>query len=85
MARAWYTYDTVGNPLSPTSYRLITSKPGCVNGPIICSIYATKGNAFPILSANILQYIANGLANNIAEPAIPVGSKFYVYLKGLTV
>jgi len=83
MARSWYAYDTIGNPFSPTSYRKQTSVPGCLNGPIICTIYATAGNIYPRLSNNLLEYIANGLANNVAEPALPVGSKFYVYLKGL--
>lgn len=85
MSRYWYAFNSVGDPFSPTSYRKITSTPGCINGPLICAVYA-QGSTYPIgFSNNILQYISNGLANNIAEPALPVGSKFFVYLKGTAI
>lgn len=84
MARFWYAYDTVGNPYAVSSYRLQLSIPGCINGPVVCAIYVPGGAEFPApLSTNIKRYIANGLANNVAEPATPPGAKFYVYLKGL--
>lgn len=83
MARYWYAYNAVGDPYSAASYRRQTTIPGCLNGPLICAIYSPGGSVFPPpLSDNIKQYITNGLANNIAEPAIPAGSKFFVYLKG---
>jgi hypothetical protein len=85
MSRYWYAYNTTGDPFSIRSYRRITSTPGCLNGPVICSLYAPGGLINPTpFSSNMIQYIANGLANNIAEPAVPANSKFYVYLKSLT-
>jgi len=86
MARIWYSYDTVGNPYAISSYRRTTATPGCLNGPVICAIYATNGGEHPlVISDNLKTYIANGLSNNIAEPAIPPEAKFYVYLKGLNI
>lgn len=86
MARYWYAYDQIGNPYISSSYRRQTTTPGCLNGPVICAIYAEAGRVNPgPLSANILQYIANGLANNVAEPSTPAGNKFYIYLKGLSI
>lgn len=85
MARFWYSYDTVGSPYALSSYRRQTSTPGCLNGPVVCAIYATAGGEHPLLlSTNLRQYIADGLANNVAEPATPAGNKFYVYLKSLS-
>jgi hypothetical protein len=84
MSRFWFAYDTVGNPFAISSYRRQISTPGCLNGPVICAIYSPGGLDYPApLSHNLKRYIAAGLANNIAEPATPPGSKFYVYLKGL--
>ena len=84
MARIWYSYDTIGNPYAISSYRQTTTTPGCLNGPVICAIYATNGGDHPLsISNNLREYIANGLSNNVAEPALPAGSKFFVYLKGL--
>jgi hypothetical protein len=85
MARKWYAYDGVGNPFLLGSYRLQTTIPGCINGPVICSIYAQGQAEFPEnISLNLRRYIANGLANGVAEPATPPRQKFYVYMKGLS-
>jgi len=85
MARFWFSYDTVNNPFHPASYRKQVTIPGCLNGPVICAIYATGTGERPaIISLNLRRYIAAGLANNIAQPAIPAGAKFFVYLKGLS-
>jgi len=84
MARFWFSYDTVNNPFHPASYRRQITIPGCLNGPVICAIYAQgNGDRPSILSNNLRRYIADGLSNNIAQPSTPPGSKFYVYLKGL--
>lgn len=84
-ARYWYSFDNTGNPYSPGSYTRQTSRPGCINGPVICTVYVPGGNQNPLpFSPNMRQYIANGLANNVAEPATPPGVKFFVYLKGLS-
>ena len=84
MARSWFAYDTVNDPFHPASYRRQNSTPGCINGPVICSIYALGTAERPtLISINLRRYIADGLANNIAEPATPAGSKFFVYMKAL--
>ena len=85
MSRFWYSYDAVGDPFALSSYRRQTRMPGCLNGPIICSILAPGGDIYPShLSNNMQQYIADGLASTIAEPSLPPGSKIYVYFKGLS-
>lgn len=85
MARNWYSYNTVGDPFLPSSYRKQVSTPGCLNGSVICAIYVPAGDVYPAdpFSPNMAQYIADGLSNNVAEPAFPPGNKFYVYLKNL--
>lgn len=85
MARFWFSYDNINNLYHPASYRRQSSNPGCLNGPVLCTIYAPGAGSQPtIISHNMRRYIANGVANNIAQPAFPTGSKFYVYLKGLS-
>jgi hypothetical protein len=85
MGRYWYAYDTIGNPFALKSYRRQASIPGCLNGPVICSISVRSdgGEYPPEISVNVRQYIADALANNVAEPVTPPGSKFYVYSKNL--
>jgi hypothetical protein len=83
MARLWYSFDGFGSPYTLSSYRRTTAAPGCVNGPLVCAIYAEFGGEHPRrLSPNLIEYIANGLSNNVAEPALPPQSKFFVYMKG---
>jgi hypothetical protein len=85
MSRFWFSYDTVHSPFLPSSYKRQISTPGCINGPVICAIYARGFGEQPeFISDNLRQYIADGLSNYVAEPATPPGSKFYVYLKGLS-
>jgi len=85
MAKAWYAFiaGTTGDPLIPGNYRKMTNKPGCLNGPFICSIYVEGSDETPIITRNsqISRYIVDGLANGVAEPQFPIGSKKYVYLK----
>ena len=84
MARFWFAYDTINDPFHPASYRKQIITPGCLNGPVICAIYAPGAGDRPtFISTNIRRYIADGLANNVAQPSTPANSKFYVYLKGL--
>lgn len=85
MSRFWFSYDNIHNPFLPSSYRRQTLAPGCINGPIMCAIYAQGFGDHPeFLSDNLREYIAAGLSNTVAEPAFPPGSKFYVYLKSFT-
>lgn len=79
MARYWYTYNGVGDPLLCSSYNLSILKPSCINGCTVCAIYAT-GAASPTcpLSYNMRTYIAS-LQNYtcIAQPFL--NGKIYVY------
>ncbi|MBB5637826.1 hypothetical protein HDF26_000845 [Pedobacter cryoconitis] len=82
--KAWYAYDGIGDPYHAASYRKITQKLKCENGKHICAIFAGHGdiNPFSPLSANIQQYIANGLVSGLAQPPhYKKHSQYYVYLK----
>jgi len=87
MAKAWYAYNCgnncAANPTLASSYRLMSDKPACLDGPNICAILANGGGTVPTapLSNNIRAYIADGLATGLAQPQIPIFSKLYVYLK----
>ncbi|MBB5620648.1 hypothetical protein HDE69_001697 [Pedobacter cryoconitis] len=82
MARAWYAYNGVGDPLVLGSYLLATVKPGCINGSRICAIYELNGGTTPqILSQNIRSYIANTQVLLVAQPDSNPGIKKYVYGK----
>lgn len=83
MARYWYSYIGTGDPTVGFNYRLITVKPGCLNGNVICAIYALAGDGFPKtpLSINIQQYISNALGTLVAQPQDSGRAKKYVYLK----
>lgn len=65
------------------SYHVITGKPGCVSGASVCAIYAGDCGPSPVspLSSNILTYIADALGELVAQPQLPVGSKYFVYMK----
>lgn len=81
MARSWYVYNNTGDPQLPYSFILSTQKPNCLNGFVVCAIYATDGNpVLTSLSINIQNYVAAGLVTGIAQPQ---GSsiKKYVYMK----
>lgn len=84
MANFWYSYKGTGDPTLSTNYALLKNvKPGCLNGVQICNIYVPGGGASPLapLPSNIQNYIAAALSSQIAEPQIPAGTKFFVYLK----
>ncbi|CAM4422834.1 hypothetical protein SAMN06265348_1185 [Pedobacter westerhofensis] len=91
MAKAWYVYNGSTNAdaqYSAGNYRILSpdNKPACVNGTQICAIYANFTGTSPtlnpdILSLNIKQYIANGLATLVAQPQIPTDAKRHIYLK----
>ncbi|MBB5620645.1 hypothetical protein HDE69_001694 [Pedobacter cryoconitis] len=82
MARAWYNYNGVGDPLVLGSYLLSTVKPACINGGKVCAIYELNGGATPqLLSSNIRNYIANLLSLSVAQPDSIPGIKKYVYGK----
>ncbi|MET4142839.1 hypothetical protein [Pedobacter sp. UYP1] len=82
MARAWYSYNGIGDPLLIASYIFAPIKPACLNGVNICSIYTPNGGPNPsVLSANIRNYIANTLSTLVAQPDANPGLKKYVYGK----
>lgn len=82
--KSWYHYG-VGDPLSAKSYYKLGILPHyCLCGDKICMIYVENGNNAELdtLSANIQQYIKNGLSTGCPQPQKPYGSKFFVYLRG---
>lgn len=82
MARSWYAYNGVGDPLLPASYNIAYIKPNCVNGGGICAIYANGVGLNPIsLSTNMRNYIAQVQLSLVARPDFSTGVKKYVYGK----
>lgn len=83
MARFWYVYDGIGNPLLSSSYNALITKPICSTGCRICAIYVV-GAATPAapLSTNIKNYIINfSMGSASPQPFEPLGSKYYLYGK----
>lgn len=83
MARTWYVYNGIGDPLVPASYISTFSKPSCASGCSLCAIYATGTGINPsVLSSNIRGYIGDVLATQISQPGgINTGIKKYAYGK----
>ncbi|MBB5646278.1 hypothetical protein [Pedobacter cryoconitis] len=82
MARSWYSYNGVGDPILISSYNLATLKPACINGTRICAIYAYNGGPSPtVLSTNLRLYIANVQLSTVAQPDSSSATKKYVYGK----
>ena len=81
MSRAWFSYLGSGNTSNPLSYIISKDKPTCINGRLVCAIYAQKGSTLTPgnFSNNLLTYIATGRATGLPQPATPIGSKRYVY------
>ena len=79
----WYAYIGTGDPTLARNYFKITGKPGSLNGPEVCNIYAPAGGFLPTspLSDNIITYIVNGISMEVAQPQLPAGTKFFVYMK----
>jgi len=65
----------------------MTVKPTCTTGSNICAIYLYHPSAVgPViapspLSANVQQYITDGLGSGVPQPEDPLLAKRYVYLK----
>jgi len=77
MARTWYAYNGVGDPLLISSYNLASVKPACINGSRICAIYAYNGGVSPsVLSTNLRLYIANIQVATVAQPDSSLTRKF---------
>jgi len=83
MAKYWFSYVGTGDPTIAFNYRLMTIKPGCLNGNSVCSIYAESSDGFPHvpLSKNVQQYITNALGSLLAQPQDSGAAKKYVYMK----
>ena len=80
MARFWYSYNGVGDPILIASYNLTSTKPNCINGGQICAIYTPSGGSSPsVLSTNIRTYIADLQLTLVARPDASPGIKKYVY------
>ena len=81
MARCWYAYNGIGDPLLPSSYNLSLAKPICLNGSIVCAIYAPGCGLSPsLLSASMRKYVKDGQLQLVAQPFSPFGAKKYVYM-----
>lgn len=83
MARAWYVFIGGDDPMSASRYIKVQSKPKCLCGNIICSIYAIDNGLHPQdpLSENLRNYIKRALATEMLQPEYPFDSKKYVYLR----
>ena len=82
MARFWYGYNGVGDPLLPTSYYQAFVKPTCINGATVCAIYSPgASNPTSPLSTRLRNYIANIQLALIPQPDSNLGFKKYVYGK----
>jgi len=83
MARAWFAYNGLGSPILPEYYLLMSDKPACRNGFVICAIYArdSAGEVPSVISTNLRRYIADGLSNGVPEPRLPRSAKKYVYMR----
>ena len=80
MARSWYVYNGIGDPLLISSYYLLGIKPNCINGSRVCAIYAYNGGPNPtVLSARLRTYIANIQLSPVAQPDSTPGLRKYVY------
>lgn len=82
MSRAWYVYKRGNADITlPESYIYSSVKPTCLNGRIICAIYAIYAGQNPATISNNLQtYAGNGQSSGLAQPSSPLGAKKYVYL-----
>ena len=82
MARCWYAYNGIGDPLLIASYTLITiGKPVCISGSFVCAIYAPACGPNPsVLSTRIKSYIGFLLSTLVPQPG-DEGVKKYVYGK----
>ena len=83
MAKTWYAYIGTGSPFLAANYFRATAKPGCINGSVVCAIYAYNGDVSPqtpfVPSLN--TYIANALLTGLAQPQDTGNARKYVYLK----
>ncbi|MBB5623096.1 hypothetical protein HDE69_004179 [Pedobacter cryoconitis] len=82
MARRWYAYNGVGDPLSSGDYNIASYPPSCINGVRVCAIYATgTGQSPSFLSSNLRNYISNLYITLVAQPDSDPAIKKYVYGK----
>ncbi|RAJ22656.1 hypothetical protein LY11_04693 [Pedobacter cryoconitis] len=80
MARCWYAYNGVGDPLVLSSYILASRVPACINGFVVCAVYAPSCGINPsVLSVRIRYYIGNLTLTLVAQP--DGTTKKYVYGK----
>ena len=79
----WYAYTgPEGGEGSISNYVLATSPASCVEGNLICAIYASNaGDTHPLrISANIRSYIGAGKLSGVNQP---IFGPFFVYTKSL--
>ena len=84
MAKSWYAFIQGDNPMDIRNYFKIDVKHSCLCGDQICAIYTQIGEDLHPqhpLSNNVLYYINQALITGELQPAFPLGTKKYVYLK----
>jgi len=81
MARRWYAYNGIGDPLVPINYNPASFPPSCINGSTVCAIYVPGGTSPTNLSTNIRTYIADLQLTLLARPDSNPALKKYVYGK----
>ena len=77
----WYAYTgPEGGEGSISNYALVASPAACVEGNLICAIYAFYGgDSYPLsISRNVSSYIANGKLSGVNQP---IFGPFFVYTK----
>lgn len=82
MARNWYAYNGIGDPLLASSYNFSPVLPTCVNGWKVCAIYAS-GSVTPVapLSANIRSYVSAGMVTGLQQPPPALDLVRYLVMK----
>lgn len=85
MAKYWYSYNNIGDPFLPASYKRtnVPFNPECTSGSKICAVLAegSPHQVVPIkpFSANIQNYIVVALTSSVPEPRN--AAKAFVYKK----
>ena len=78
----WYSYiGPEGGERSLGNYTLVGTPAPCVEGNLLCAIYAPyAGDLHPsLITENIIQYIGAGKLSGINQP--PFGP-YFVYMRG---
>ena len=81
MARQWYAYNGIGDPLLSSSYNIAPTTPLCVNGWKICAILSPGTSTPAALSVNLRAYIASGQVTGLQQPPPAVDMVRYLFMR----